>query len=132
VEKERIMQNPTNSSTDTQKFYNNNGVSQEMSNEMKSELGQNNSSNKRQRNQMIKFRLSGNMTDEFLSYVGMMGKEDYCLGWVYDGELIDWEISPVLEGRLQVTDKPERIERRKKRLELEEKFESVGPADKTV
>ena len=128
------MQNPTNtsSSTDIQKFYNDNGVSQGEPNEMKCELGQNHSSNKRQRNQMTKFRLSGNMTDKFLSYVGMVGKDDYCLGWVYDDELIDWEISPVLEGRLQVTDKPERIKRRKKRLELEKKFESDSPADETV
>jgi hypothetical protein len=59
------------------------------------------------------------MKDEFLSYIGMIGKEDYCLGWIYDGELIDWEISPVLEGKMQVTDKPERVDRRKKRLKLQ-------------
>jgi hypothetical protein len=34
----------------------------------------------------------------------------------HSGELIDWEISPVLEGRMQATDKPGKINRRKKRL----------------
>lgn len=71
------------------------------------------------RGQITQFRLSGNTIDEFISYIGMIGKEDYCIGWIYDGELIDWEISPVLEGRMQVTDKAGRTNRRKLRLELE-------------
>ncbi|MGH9986157.1 MAG: hypothetical protein ACRD8W_19615 [Nitrososphaeraceae archaeon] len=86
---------------------------------MKTELRQKRNNIEQQKGQMIEFKLSGSMMDEFLSYIGMIGKEDYCIGWIYDGELIDWEISPVLEGRMQVADKPGRIYRRKKRLELE-------------
>ncbi|MGH9975445.1 MAG: hypothetical protein ACRD8Z_06365, partial [Nitrososphaeraceae archaeon] len=76
-------------------------------------------SNVQPRGQITEFKLSGNMIDEFLSYIGMISKEDYCLGWIHNGELIDWEISPILEGRMQVVDKPGRINRRRKRLELE-------------
>ena len=50
--------------------------------------------------------------DEFLSYISMIGKDDYCVGWICNGELIDWEISPVLEGRMQTTENPGKIHRR--------------------
>jgi hypothetical protein len=109
----KVPQNPINSeaSMGIQKFYNDNHIP--------TELRQKLNSIEQHKGQMIEFKLSGNMMDEFLSYIGMIGKEDYCLGWIYNGELIDWEISPVLEGRMQVADKPGRINRRKKRLELE-------------
>ena len=134
VEKERFMQNLTNpdNSSSMQKFYNNDSIPQREFSKTESGLGQIHKSNEKKGIQITKFRLSGNIMDEFLSYVGKLGKEDYCLGWIYNGELIDWEISPVLDGRLQVTDKPERISRRKKRLELEKESNSDSPAGKAV
>ncbi|MGH9951866.1 MAG: hypothetical protein ACRD5J_09590, partial [Nitrososphaeraceae archaeon] len=112
---------PINSdaSMGVQKFYSDNHIPTVESNDMKTELRQKRNNIEQQKGQMIEFKLSGSMMDEFLSYIGMIGKEDYCIGWIYDGELIDWEISPVLEGRMQVADKPGRTYRRKKRLELE-------------
>ncbi|MGI0044983.1 MAG: hypothetical protein ACRD47_14855, partial [Nitrososphaeraceae archaeon] len=117
----KVPQNPINNdaSMGVQKFYDDNHIPTVETNDMKTELRQKRNNIEQQKGQMIEFKLLGSMMDEFLSYIGMIGKEDYCLGWIYDGELIDWEISPVLEGRMQVADKPGRTYRRKKRLELE-------------
>ncbi|MPZ07107.1 MAG: hypothetical protein GEU26_11950 [Nitrososphaeraceae archaeon] len=135
TEKAKVLQYPTNTDAyaDMQKSYNDNGLPKEESNEVKRELGQKQNSIEQRRDQITEFKLSGDMMDEFLSYIGMISKEDYCLGWIYDGKLIDWEISPVLEGRMQVTDKPGRINRRKKRLELEKNsIDNDSLAGKTV
>ncbi|MGH9964653.1 MAG: hypothetical protein ACRD5E_07490 [Nitrososphaeraceae archaeon] len=117
----KVPQNPINNdaSMGVQKFYDDNHIPTVETNDMKTELRQKRNNIEQQKGQMIEFKLLGSMMDEFLSYIGMIGKEDYCLGWIYDGELIDREISPVLEGRMQVADKPGRTYRRKKRLELE-------------
>lgn len=117
----KVPQNPIDSdaSMDIQKFYNDIHIPTVESNDVKREFRQKRNGIEQHKGQMTEFKFSGNMMDEFLSYIGIIGKEDYFLGWIYDGELIDWEISPVLEGRMQVADKPGRINRRKKRLELE-------------
>ena len=89
---------------------------------VESKLGQKQNTVEPHRGQITHFKLSGDMMDEFLSYISMIGKDDYFLFWIYDGELIDWEISPVLEGRMQTTDNPGKIRRRKKRLDLEKTY----------
>jgi hypothetical protein len=70
---------------------------------VESKLGQKQNTVKPHRDQITHFKLSGDMMDEFLSYISMIGNDDYWIGWIYDGGLIDWEISPVLEGRMQST-----------------------------
>ncbi|MGH9987942.1 MAG: hypothetical protein ACRD8W_28710, partial [Nitrososphaeraceae archaeon] len=99
MEKANFMQNPTDidNSTDMQKSYDKHNILQTESKEIYGELGQRQKSNVQPRGQITEFKLSGNMIDEFLSYIGMISKEDYCLGWIHNGELIDWEISPILE-----------------------------------
>jgi hypothetical protein len=91
TEKPKVMQDPTN--TDIQKSHNDNGIPQVESNEVNRELGQKeNSSLEQRRGQIIEFKISGDMMDEFLSYIGMIGKEDYCLGFGDGVSILSYQV----------------------------------------